>query len=207
VLVEQLQHQPNKAAHVGHLRNAILGDTFVRLLRAAGRTVDVQNYIDNTGVQVADVIVGFPPHRKEIRAEIEALTRAALRLVTAGISTPASRSGTKLRKKSHRRAEVLHDLELGNNETSPSPNSSPRRPAPHLEPWTARHPIDFLQRERNPAPAFLGRRLERLKDEGVLAFETKQEQRLLGHARAGMARSWMRKRRLSQLSKACRKTP
>ena len=58
-LVEHTSINPNKAAHVGHLRNAILGDTFVRLLRAAGQRVDVQNYIDNTGVQVADVVVGF----------------------------------------------------------------------------------------------------------------------------------------------------
>jgi len=50
---------PTRPAHVGHLRNAILGDTFVRLLRAAGQKVDVQNYIDNTGVQVADVGRGF----------------------------------------------------------------------------------------------------------------------------------------------------
>ena len=49
-LVEHTSINPNKAAHVGHLRNAILGDTFVRLLRAAGQKVDVQNYIDNTGV-------------------------------------------------------------------------------------------------------------------------------------------------------------
>jgi arginyl-tRNA synthetase len=59
VLVEHTSINPNKAAHIGHLRNAILGDTFVRLLRAAGYKVDVQNYIDNTGVQVADVVVGF----------------------------------------------------------------------------------------------------------------------------------------------------
>jgi arginyl-tRNA synthetase len=59
VLVEHTSINPNKAAHIGHLRNAILGDTFVRLLRAAGFKVDVQNYIDNTGVQVADVVVGF----------------------------------------------------------------------------------------------------------------------------------------------------
>jgi arginyl-tRNA synthetase len=59
VLVEHTSINPNKAAHIGHLRNAILGDTFVRLLRAAGNKVDVQNYIDNTGVQVADVVVGF----------------------------------------------------------------------------------------------------------------------------------------------------
>ena len=59
ILVEHTSINPNKAAHIGHLRNAILGDTFVRLLRAAGHTVDVQNYIDNTGVQVADVVVGL----------------------------------------------------------------------------------------------------------------------------------------------------
>jgi arginyl-tRNA synthetase len=58
-LVEHTSINPNKAAHVGHLRNAILGDTFVRLLRAAGQKVDVQNYIDNTGVQVADIVVAL----------------------------------------------------------------------------------------------------------------------------------------------------
>ena len=75
ILVEHSSINPNKAAHIGHLRNAILGDTFVRLLRYAGRTVDIQNYIDNTGVQVADVVVGFTHLEKKSRAEIEALTR------------------------------------------------------------------------------------------------------------------------------------
>jgi len=74
ILVEHSSINPNKAAHIGHLRNAILGDTFVRLLRFAGREVDVQNYIDNTGVQVADVVVGFTEIEKKSRAEIEALT-------------------------------------------------------------------------------------------------------------------------------------
>jgi arginyl-tRNA synthetase len=75
ILVEHSSINPNKAAHIGHLRNAILGDTFVRLLRRAGREVDVQNYIDNTGVQVADVVVGFTHIETKSRAEIEALTR------------------------------------------------------------------------------------------------------------------------------------
>ena len=75
ILVEHSSINPNKAAHIGHLRNAILGDTFVRLLRSARREVDVQNYIDNTGVQVADVVVGFTHIEKKSRAEIEALTR------------------------------------------------------------------------------------------------------------------------------------
>jgi arginyl-tRNA synthetase len=71
IIVEHTNINPNKAAHIGHVRNAILGDTFVRMLRASGRNVEVQNYIDNTGVQVADVVVGFlhpevfPPVHKE----------------------------------------------------------------------------------------------------------------------------------------------
>ena len=73
VLVEHTSINPNKAAHVGHLRNAILGDTFVRLLRAAGQKVDVQNYIDNTGVQVADVVVGFLHLENKSVAEVRAL--------------------------------------------------------------------------------------------------------------------------------------
>ncbi len=75
ILVEHSSINPNKAAHIGHLRNAILGDTFVRLLRSARREVDIQNYIDNTGVQVADVVVGFTHIEKKSRAEIEALAR------------------------------------------------------------------------------------------------------------------------------------
>jgi arginyl-tRNA synthetase len=59
IIVEHTAVNPNKAAHIGHLRNAVLGDTTVRMLRTAGETVEIQNYIDNTGVQVADVVVGF----------------------------------------------------------------------------------------------------------------------------------------------------
>jgi len=75
VLVEHSSINPNKAAHIGHLRNAVLGDTFVRLLKSAGREVDVQNYIDNTGVQVADVVVGFLHLERKSRVEIEQLAR------------------------------------------------------------------------------------------------------------------------------------
>ncbi|HUA20206.1 MAG TPA: arginine--tRNA ligase [Bryobacteraceae bacterium] len=64
IIVEHTNINPNKAAHIGHLRNAVLGDTFVRMLRASGRTVEVQNYIDNTGVQVADVVAAFHFLRK-----------------------------------------------------------------------------------------------------------------------------------------------
>jgi arginyl-tRNA synthetase len=59
VIVEHTSINPNKAAHIGHVRNAVLGDTMARVLRQAGHPVQVQNYIDNTGVQVADVVIGF----------------------------------------------------------------------------------------------------------------------------------------------------
>src|SRR5581483_11450911 len=58
-VVEHTAINPNKAAHIGHLRNATLGDTLVRVLRFRGTPVEVQNYIDDLGVQVADIIVGF----------------------------------------------------------------------------------------------------------------------------------------------------
>jgi arginyl-tRNA synthetase len=72
-IVEHTNINPNKAAHIGHLRNAALGDTFVRLLRRAGQRVEVQNYIDNTGVQVADVVIGFLHIAKKSPAEVRAL--------------------------------------------------------------------------------------------------------------------------------------
>jgi arginyl-tRNA synthetase len=59
IIVEHTSINPNKAAHIGHVRNAVLGDTMVRILRHAGNRVQIQNYIDNTGVQVADVVIGF----------------------------------------------------------------------------------------------------------------------------------------------------
>ena len=73
VIVEHTSINPNKAAHIGHLRNAVLGDTMVRLLRQAGREVIVQNYIDNTGVQVADVVIAFQHMERKSLAEVKAL--------------------------------------------------------------------------------------------------------------------------------------
>jgi arginyl-tRNA synthetase len=72
-IVEHTNINPNKAAHIGHLRNAALGDTLVRILRRARRRVEVQNYIDNTGVQVADVVIGFIHIAKKSADEVRAL--------------------------------------------------------------------------------------------------------------------------------------
>jgi arginyl-tRNA synthetase len=72
-IVEHTNINPNKAAHIGHLRNAALGDTLVRILRCAGRRVEVQNYIDNTGVQVADVVIAFIQIAKKSPDEVRML--------------------------------------------------------------------------------------------------------------------------------------
>jgi arginyl-tRNA synthetase len=119
ILVEHSSINPNKAAHIGHLRNAILGDTFVRLLRASGYPVDVQNYIDNTGVQVADVVVGFRELEKKSKADIEQLTKSKhfdylCWDVYARASQWYEQDKTHLKK----RQETLHAIEQGNNEVA-----------------------------------------------------------------------------------------
>jgi arginyl-tRNA synthetase len=73
IIVEHTNINPNKAAHIGHLRNSILGDTFVRMMRALGKRVEIQNYIDNTGVQVADVVVAFHRLEGKTPADVAAL--------------------------------------------------------------------------------------------------------------------------------------
>ena len=73
IIVEHTNINPNKAAHIGHLRNAVLGDILVRVLRALGHPVEVQNYIDDTGVQLADVVVGFLDLKGLSVADVEAI--------------------------------------------------------------------------------------------------------------------------------------
>jgi arginyl-tRNA synthetase len=75
VIVEHTSINPNKAAHIGHLRNAVLGDTMVRVLRHTGHNVAVQNYIDNTGVQVADVVIAFQHMEKKSLEEVKKLAK------------------------------------------------------------------------------------------------------------------------------------
>jgi arginyl-tRNA synthetase len=119
VLVEHSSINPNKAAHIGHLRNAILGDTFVRLLRFAGREVDIQNYIDNTGVQVADVVVGFLYIEKKSRAEIEHLAaQPRFDFYCWDLYARASQWYAQDKQNSQARLKTLHEIETGGNETA-----------------------------------------------------------------------------------------
>jgi arginyl-tRNA synthetase len=119
ILVEHTSVNPNKAAHIGHLRNAILGDSFVRLLRATGRSVAVQNYIDNTGVQVADVVVGLLHLEKKSRAQVEELIEGPrFDYYCWDLYARVSLWYEEDKKNLERRSEVLHAIEAGGNETA-----------------------------------------------------------------------------------------
>src|SRR6202163_556252 len=73
IIVEHTSINPYMAAHIGHVRNAVLGDTIARVLRHTSGAVQVQNYIDNTGVQVADVVIGFVHMEKKNLAQVREL--------------------------------------------------------------------------------------------------------------------------------------
>jgi arginyl-tRNA synthetase len=119
VIVEHTNINPNKAAHIGHLRNAILGDTFVRMLRATGNQVEVQNYIDNTGVQVADVVVGFHFIEKKSLAEVRELIESPKRpfdYVCWDLYAYTSQYYDAHPEAKQWRADTLHAIEAGHGE-------------------------------------------------------------------------------------------
>jgi arginyl-tRNA synthetase len=122
-IVEHTNINPNKAAHIGHLRNAVLGDTLVRCLRSLDRKVEVQNYIDDTGVQVADLVVGFRVLRGEELDEVER-RYAEDRLMERGerfdyvawdLYAEVTRFYEEDRDRLRHRAETLHAMEEGDN--------------------------------------------------------------------------------------------
>jgi len=176
ILVEHTSINPNKAAHIGHLRNAILGDTFVRLLRFAGREVDIQNYIDNTGVQVADVVAGFLFLEKELRAQIEPLIQQPrFDYYCWDLYARVSQWYGQDKENLQARQEVLHAMEEGGNETAVFADlisaAVLRR---HLETMDRLDiEYDFLPRESEILHLhFWEAAFAKLKDAGVLFFES-----------------------------------
>ncbi|HZY62430.1 MAG TPA: arginine--tRNA ligase [Edaphobacter sp.] len=184
-LVEHTSINPNKAAHVGHLRNAVLGDTFVRLLRAAGQKVDVQNYIDNTGVQVADVVVGLMHLEglslKDVEALVAKLAADGERIdyfcwdLYARVSQWYDADESQKQARKQVRLDTLHAIEHGSNEAAQIgeiiSTAVLRR---HLETMLRLGiEYDLLPRESEILHLhFWNLAFEQLKDKGVLYFET-----------------------------------
>ena len=174
-LVEHTSINPNKAAHIGHLRNAILGDTFVRLLRYAGREVDIQNYIDNTGVQVADVVVGFTQIERKSRAEIETLAgQPRFDYYCWDLYARVSQWYAQDKENLLARRETLHGIEDATSETAAIAElistAVLRR---HLETMDRLDiEYDFLPRESEILHLhFWDAAFTKLKDSGVLSYE------------------------------------
>ena len=186
-MVEHTSINPNKAAHIGHVRNAVLGDTFVRILKAAGDPVEVQNYIDNTGVQVADVVVGFMhienknlEQIKELDASLsgnytfdyycwDLYTKVGLFYRNDNPSGEMDPERTKVR------TEVLHALEEGNNEIAQLADYVATRNVECIIDTMERLGIryDLLARESDILHLhFWDRAFELMKSAGVLRLET-----------------------------------
>jgi arginyl-tRNA synthetase len=185
-MVEHTSINPNKAAHIGHVRNAVLGDTFVRILLAAGKRVEVQNYIDNTGVQVADVVVGFMYIEKMNLDDIKSLdsslpadrpfdyycwdlyTRVGLFYRDGDPQVELNPERLKLR------TDVLHALEEGNNATAELADYVATRNVEcileTMERLTIRY--DLLARESDILHLhFWDRAFELMKQTGVIRYE------------------------------------
>ena len=180
ILVEHTSINPNKAAHIGHLRNAILGDTFVRLLRASGARVDVQNYIDNTGVQVADVVVGFLYLEEKSQSDVEALIAKVpdgrpFDYYCWDLYARVSQWYEEDKEHLKLRLQILHDIERGGNVAAQMgrliSDAIIRR---HLETMQRLGiQYDFLPQESEILHLhFWNLAFEQLKQKGVLYFET-----------------------------------
>ena len=186
-MVEHTSINPNKAAHIGHVRNAVLGDTFVRILQAADERVEVQNYIDNTGVQVADVVVGFMHIEKMTLDEIKALdsslpserpfdyycwdlyAKVGLFYRDGDPEAVANPERLKLR------TDVLHALEEGNSSTAALADYVATRNVERILDTMDRLGIryDLLARESDILHLhFWDRAFELMKTAGVLRLET-----------------------------------
>lgn len=182
LIVEHTSINPNKAAHIGHVRNAVLGDTTSRILKAIGETVEIHNYIDNTGVQVADVVVGFLQLEKLTLAEIRQLAERPVNERSDSFDYYCwdlyARVGAWYEEDRSRldiRARTLHEIEEGGNLTAEVAEFvSTRIVDCHLE-TMARLDIsyDLLARESEILHLqFWAHAFEKLKASGAIVFET-----------------------------------
>jgi arginyl-tRNA synthetase len=115
VIIEHTNINPNKAAHIGHLRNAVLGDVLGRAFKSLGLPVEIQNYIDDTGVQLADVVVGFVDLRRLSAAAVAAVPEP-FDYYCWDLYSEVGRWYEEDAERQRRRRETLHELEIGQGE-------------------------------------------------------------------------------------------
>jgi len=174
VIVEHTSINPNKAAHIGHLRNACLGDTFVRLLRHRGYDVGVQNYIDDTGVQVADVVVGFLHLEGKTLADVERIP-GKFDYYCWELYAKVGDFYAADPKNKALQSEALHAIEAGGNDTARLGEHVARRIVDCHLATMARLGIryDLLAHESDILRLhFWNRAFELLREKGAIRLET-----------------------------------
>lgn len=180
-MVEHTSVNPNKAAHIGHVRNSVLGDTFVRILQANGERTETQNYIDNTGVQVADVVVGFIHLEKKNLDDIKDLDadlKAEGKTFDYYCWDLYAKVGQEYQQDEElkaKRAETLHLIEAGDNETAELADYVATRNVECILNTMERLSIryDLLPRESEILHLkFWATAFEKMKSLGVLRLET-----------------------------------
>ncbi len=179
--VEHTSVNPNKAAHIGHVRNSVLGDTFQRILKATGRTVEVQNYIDNTGVQVADVVVGFVylenrglEQIKELEKELE-VKGMSFDYYCWDLYAKVGQQYQADEGLKAKRADVLHALEEGSEPIASIADYVATRNVECIIRTMERLSIryDLLPRESEILYLhFWDKAFEHMKERGVIRFES-----------------------------------
>ncbi len=181
VCVEHTSVNPNKAAHIGHVRNAVLGDTFVRILKATGKKVEIQYYIDNTGVQVADVVVGFVYLEKmslENIKELDEKLKAENKTFDYYCWNLYAKVGQEYQTNEElkaKRTEVLHLIEEGNNPTAELSDYIVTRNVQCIVATMERVGIryDLLPRESEILQLhFWQKAFEEMRRRGVIKYET-----------------------------------
>jgi arginyl-tRNA synthetase len=173
IVVEHTNINPNKAAHIGHLRNAVLGDVLVRCLRALGREVEIQNYIDDTGVQLADVVVGFVDLDPTSLADVAALPEP-FDYHCWDLYARVGRWYEEDPARQARRRETLHALERGEGERAQMGRLVARRVVVRHLATMARLGIgyDLLTHESDIlALDFFHEAFEKLRDAGAVQLE------------------------------------
>lgn len=171
VTIEHTSVNPNKALHIGHIRNVVIGDALSNILRKRGHTVHVLNYVDDSGLQVADMVLGFtrlgfsttPPDGQKFDEYCGD---------TVYVQTTSMCEGDQSLQEERRR--ILRRIEEGNNEDAAMAESVTGRVlAAQLETcWRLGARYDLLNYESQIVRSGLwGRTFEMMKDAGITRLE------------------------------------
>ena len=169
--VEHTSVNPNKALHIGHVRNVVVGDSIIRILQKAGYTINTLNYVDDSGLQVADILLGFThlgfSQEPPVDQKFDHYCGDEVYVKT----TEKYQANPELQEK---RNQILKEIEDGNSETAKFASTITRRVlSEQLKTcWRMKARYDLLNFESQIVHSMLwSRTFELLKKEGIARLE------------------------------------